>query len=136
MVRDDDIDRRAWLRAQPSGGPAWDAAIDFGIDVTLIEDNLARTMAERFAESLRLTRFAASVDAARERLYGACLWSSSCAPFGSGSSRSRGEGRLRRCRVVDCVDSSCGSRARERRRCILRSDIRRKKAPWRGLSTF
>ena len=71
MVRDDDIDRRAWLRGQPSYGPAWDAAIEFGIDVTLIEDNLARTMAERFAQSLCLTQFAARVEAARARLYGA-----------------------------------------------------------------
>jgi hypothetical protein len=70
MVQEDDLDRRAWLRAQKSYGPAWDAAIEFGLDVTLIDDALGRTMAERFAESVRLTAFAARLDAARERLYG------------------------------------------------------------------
>jgi hypothetical protein len=71
MVRDDDIDRRAWLRSQPSYGPAWDAAIEYGIDVTLIERNLALSMAERFQESLRMTKFALMLDEARERLHGA-----------------------------------------------------------------
>lgn len=70
MVKEDDLDRRAWLRAQKSHGPAWDAAVEFGLDVTLIEDALVRTMAERFTESVRLTAFAARLDAARERLYG------------------------------------------------------------------
>lgn len=30
-MQEDDLDRRAWLRAQPSYGPAWDAAVEFGI---------------------------------------------------------------------------------------------------------
>lgn len=71
MVREDDIDRRAWLHAQPSYGPDWDAAIEYGIDVSLLEANLARSMGERFEESLRMTRFALMVDAAREQLDGA-----------------------------------------------------------------
>jgi hypothetical protein len=68
---DDGIDRREWLRSQPSSGPAWDAAIDFGIDVSLISENLSHSMSERFAESVRMTRFSALVESARERLHGA-----------------------------------------------------------------
>lgn len=34
-------------RARPSYGPAWDAAIEFGVDVTLLERNLALTPSER-----------------------------------------------------------------------------------------
>lgn len=68
---DDDLDRRAWMRAQPGAGPDWAAAIDFGIDVTLIENSLSRTMAERFLESVKMTKFACAVEDARERLHGA-----------------------------------------------------------------
>jgi hypothetical protein len=67
---DDGLDRQEWMRQQPSYGPNWDAAIAFGIDVTLIEQALARTVAERFRESLEMTRFATEIDLARERLYG------------------------------------------------------------------
>ena len=70
MERCDEIDRREWLRRQESHGPAWDAAIEYGIDVSLIEENLGRTYAERFRESVRLTAFAAQLEEARERLYG------------------------------------------------------------------
>jgi hypothetical protein len=38
--------------AAPSHGPDWDAAIAFGIDVTLLERNLALTVEERL-EQLR-----------------------------------------------------------------------------------
>lgn len=58
MVKDDDIDRRAWMRSQPSYGPNWDAAIEFGIDVTRLEANLQLTFEERLSqleEMLRLT---------------------------------------------------------------------------------
>ena len=37
-------------RALPSYGPNWDAAISFGIDVTLIEHNLALTPTERLRQ--------------------------------------------------------------------------------------
>lgn len=69
-MQPDDIDRRPWLRSQPSYGPAWDAAIEFGIDVSLIERTLAMSFDERFQESVKLTRFAHQLEAARERLYG------------------------------------------------------------------
>jgi hypothetical protein len=44
-------------RTLPSYGPAWDAAIEFGIDVTLLEHNLALSPSERLLqldEMLRL----------------------------------------------------------------------------------
>ncbi len=37
-------------RALPSYGPCWDAAIDYGIDVTLIEHNLELTTTERLLQ--------------------------------------------------------------------------------------
>ncbi len=67
---DDDFDRRPWLRRQPSYGPDWDSAIEFGIDVSMIEANLAMTFEERFRESVRLTRFAKTLEVAAEQLYG------------------------------------------------------------------
>lgn len=53
----DDVDKRGWLRSLPSYGPDWDAAIEFGIDVSLIEENLALTPQQRLeqlVEQLRL----------------------------------------------------------------------------------
>lgn len=44
--------------------------MDYGIDVSLLEENLARSYAERFKELVRLTAFAANVEAARVRLHG------------------------------------------------------------------
>ena len=69
-MADDDFDRRRWLRQQPSYGPSWDLAIEFGIDVSMIEANLAMSFEERFRESVRLTRFAKTLEAASEHLYG------------------------------------------------------------------
>jgi hypothetical protein len=43
----DELDKRPWLKSQKSYGSAWDAAIDFGIDVSLIELNLELTFEER-----------------------------------------------------------------------------------------
>lgn len=41
-------DPRQWMRAAfPSYGPDWDAAIEYGVDVSLLEENLRRTPAER-----------------------------------------------------------------------------------------
>jgi hypothetical protein len=37
-------------RTLPSYGPAWDAAIEFGIDVTLLEHNLALSLSERLQQ--------------------------------------------------------------------------------------
>lgn len=65
-----ELDRRVWLRQLPSYGPDWDAAIEFGIDVSLIEENLTKSHAERFRESVQMTQFANQLAAARESLYG------------------------------------------------------------------
>lgn len=51
-------------RTLPSYGPAWDAAIEFGIDVTLLEHNLALSPSQRLQqldEMLRLYFSVASV---------------------------------------------------------------------------
>ncbi len=45
----------------PSYGPAWDAAIEHGIDVTLLMANLELTPAQRIARLDQLNRFAAEV---------------------------------------------------------------------------
>ena len=47
--------------ATRSYGPAWDAAIEHGIDVTLLLANLKLTPAQRIARLDRLNRFAADV---------------------------------------------------------------------------
>lgn len=67
---EDDIDKRKWARTQKSYGPAWDAAIEFGIDVSLIEHMLSLTWEERFIESLEMTRMAHALDEAGEVLNG------------------------------------------------------------------
>jgi hypothetical protein len=50
-------------RSLPSYGPAWDAAIEAGIDVTMIEHNLRLRPAERLAQMERANRFLAEVQA-------------------------------------------------------------------------
>ncbi len=53
---------------------AWAQAIDFGIDVTLLDANLARTPAERIAELVAMNRVQAQIqsrtldDATRRKL--------------------------------------------------------------------
>lgn len=42
---------------------AWEQAIAFGVDVTLLEANLARTPAERLRELTAMNRFHAAVQA-------------------------------------------------------------------------
>ncbi|KIG14101.1 hypothetical protein DB30_07097 [Enhygromyxa salina] len=37
-------------RTLPSHGPAWDAAIAYGVDVTLLERNLSLTPSERLTQ--------------------------------------------------------------------------------------
>ena len=67
---EDDLDKRQWMRSQPSYGPDWDAAIEFGVDISLIEHALSLTFEERFQESLAMTRLAHALDAEREKLNG------------------------------------------------------------------
>lgn len=50
-------------RALPSYGPAWDAAIEAGIDVTMLEQNLRLTPAERLQQMQQANRFLAEVQA-------------------------------------------------------------------------
>lgn len=52
-------------RALPSYGPEWDAAIAYGIDVTLLERNLRMTPAERIRQLDETNRWRAQL---RERL--------------------------------------------------------------------
>ncbi|MBL9038113.1 MAG: hypothetical protein JNG84_06335 [Archangium sp.] len=61
MSRDDEIDRRVVLRRLPSYGPAWDAAIEFGIDVAQLEENLKLTPEERILQLMALLRFHAMI---------------------------------------------------------------------------
>ncbi len=54
---DEGIDQRQALKAAfPSYGPDWDAAIDYGIDVSLLERNLALTVEERLEQLHTMTR--------------------------------------------------------------------------------
>ena len=48
-------------RTLPSYGPAWDAAIEFGIDVTLLEHNLALSPSERLLQLDEMLRLYFSV---------------------------------------------------------------------------
>ncbi|WP_257462488.1 hypothetical protein [Archangium lipolyticum] len=50
------MDPRELLRqAFPSYGPDWDAAIDAGVDVSLLEENLHLTPTERLEQLQRMT---------------------------------------------------------------------------------
>jgi hypothetical protein len=50
------MDLRATLRkAFPSYGPDWDAAIEFGIDLSLLEENLRLTPTERILQLQQMT---------------------------------------------------------------------------------
>ena len=50
------MDQRERLRrAFPSYGRDWDAAIEFGIDVSLLEENLRLTPTERILQLQRMT---------------------------------------------------------------------------------
>ena len=61
---EDDLDKRKWMRSQPSYGPDWDAAIEFGNDISVIEHSLSLSFDERFEESLAMTKLAYALDAA------------------------------------------------------------------------
>jgi tRNA A-37 threonylcarbamoyl transferase component Bud32 len=50
------MDPRELLRqAFPSYGPGWDAAIEAGVDVSLLEENLRLTPTERLEQLQRMT---------------------------------------------------------------------------------
>jgi hypothetical protein len=53
-MHEDDLDKRTWMRTQKSYGPDWDAAIEFGIDISLIEQSLAMTFEQRLVALERL----------------------------------------------------------------------------------
>jgi hypothetical protein len=66
--------QRELLRQWPSYGPEWDAAIEFGIDVALLLENLELTPTERLLRhqrslelALELRRAMARVNAAADR---------------------------------------------------------------------
>ncbi len=55
-----------WARKHlPSFGPDWEAAIDFGIDVTLLLENLALTPAQRLRRMQQAVEFHERLRAAR-----------------------------------------------------------------------
>jgi hypothetical protein len=55
-----------WARSHlPSYGPDWDRAIDFGIDVTLLLENLELTPAERLRRLQQVSDFHALLREAR-----------------------------------------------------------------------
>jgi hypothetical protein len=47
----------------PAASSAWEQAIEFGIDVTLLEANLARTPAERLRELVAMNHLHARIQA-------------------------------------------------------------------------
>ncbi|MFL5358981.1 hypothetical protein [Archangium sp.] len=50
-----DDPRELLRKAFPSYGPDWDAAIDAGVDVCLLEENLRLTVTERLEQLQRMT---------------------------------------------------------------------------------
>lgn len=48
--------REVWREAHTSSGPAWDAAVEMGIDVTQLLENLALTPTERLLQHEQLLR--------------------------------------------------------------------------------
>jgi hypothetical protein len=67
-------------RGLRSSGASWDAAIEFGVDVTLLIDNLRTSPQERLAQAAEHQRFADAVQqrtvpaSLRARLERARLW--------------------------------------------------------------
>ncbi|MFL5321461.1 MAG: hypothetical protein ACJ790_17500 [Myxococcaceae bacterium] len=56
-----------WNRtAFPSYGPDWDAAIEYGIDVSLLLENLARTPTERLERLQQMVDFHEALRAANK----------------------------------------------------------------------
>ena len=55
-----------WARRHiPSSGAAWDAAVDYGVDVTLLLENLTLTPAQRLAQLQGVVRLHAVLRNAR-----------------------------------------------------------------------
>jgi hypothetical protein len=55
-----------WARSElPSYGPDWERAIEFGVDVVLLLENLARTPAERLRRLQQVADFHALLRDAR-----------------------------------------------------------------------
>ena len=50
-----DVTQRELLSRLPSYGPDWDAAIEYGIDVSLLEENLALTPTQRIDQLQSMT---------------------------------------------------------------------------------
>ena len=69
MIADGEIAKRE-PSAGAANGPEWQAAIDFGIDVALLEENLLLTVSERFEQLLSMTRFVEALELAREKANG------------------------------------------------------------------
>jgi hypothetical protein len=61
-MHEDDIDKRKWLRTRPSPGAGWDAAVEFGVDVTLLERNLELTLEQRFQQLEEMLALAAALN--------------------------------------------------------------------------
>lgn len=72
-------------RSLPSSGPAWDAAIEFGIDVTLLEHNLGLTPCERMQQAAQHLRF---IEAVQQRTVPSSEHGSSTSGCGRRSTRS------------------------------------------------
>lgn len=60
-MHEDDLDKRKWFRTQPSPGPGWDAAVEYGIDVALLEANLQLTLEQRFQQLEEMLALAAAL---------------------------------------------------------------------------
>jgi hypothetical protein len=60
-MHEDELDKRKWHRTRPSPGPGWDAAVEFGVDVTLLERNLALTLEQRFQQLEEMLALAAAL---------------------------------------------------------------------------
>jgi hypothetical protein len=50
-----DVTQQDLLHRLPSSGPEWDAAIEYGIDVSLLDENLALTPTERLDQLPAMT---------------------------------------------------------------------------------
>jgi hypothetical protein len=70
MQQSDDIDRRAYFKSLPSYGPDWDFAIEYGVDVMMLERNLAFSYEARLRNACNGIRFMAKCRAMNEKLYG------------------------------------------------------------------
>jgi hypothetical protein len=61
------MDAKTIRELLPSRGPAWEAAIDMGIDVTLLDANLQMTVEERLLALVELNEVADELQAAGRR---------------------------------------------------------------------